>query len=457
MKAREIQRRLARAAIQAMTSAICSAAGLLAHGQAIEVLHSFQNTDGARPGGRLIEGREGNFYGTTSGDSNHSGTVFRITANGELTTLVNFNEVLGRVSYAGLVQVSNGDFYGTTTGGNGTIFKFTPGAAFTTLVSFNAPDGRSPSPTLLAATDGSFYGTTHAGGAAGDWFGSGTVFKMTSDGALTTLVDFALHEGYAPNGGVIEGRDGNFYGTTMWGGTHGAGTVFKMTPAGELITLASFDPADGHWPQAPLVEGSDGNFYGTTAGGSPALPPSPFWDTYLGTIFRITPDGELTRLVRFDGTNGAQPARAGLILGSDGNFYGTTQSGGGNGTVYRMTPDGVLTTLVYFNRANGTDPLAGVIEGRDGHLYGTTVLGGVYNRGTVFRVVMPGPRVEFRRSGGQVILSWPANAAGFTLQSTVDLSSPEWMDSHDVPVVVNGHYTVTKEISGEIRFYRLKR
>jgi uncharacterized repeat protein (TIGR03803 family) len=168
----------------------------------------------------------------------------------------------------------------------------TPAGALTRLVSFSGADGWEPAGGLVQAADGYFYGTTVWGGnlSLNAGWGFGTVFKMSSAGALTTLVAFGGYNGSYCGSGVVQGSDGNFYGTTGGGGAGGDGTVFKITPAGLLTTLVSFSGADGHRPYAPLVQGSDGNFYGTTSYGGAGRG---------GTVFKMTPAGVLTTLVAF--------------------------------------------------------------------------------------------------------------------------------------------------------------
>jgi len=188
----------------------------------------------------------------------------------------------GAWPYAGLVQASDGNFYGTTTGGGangaGTVFKVTPAGRLTTLYNFcyqgyPCSDGGDPYAGLIQATDGNFYGTTLGGGASGD----GTVFKITPSGTLTTLYNFGGADGAVPYGGLIQATDGNFYGTTSGGGASGDGSVFKITPSGTLTTLHSFADSDGASPDG-LVQATDGNFYGTTYGGGA------YGD---GTVFRL--------------------------------------------------------------------------------------------------------------------------------------------------------------------------
>jgi uncharacterized repeat protein (TIGR03803 family) len=407
------------------------------------VLHSFCSQsgsttyclDGAHPEAGLIQGSDGNFYGTTAvGGANYDGTVFKITPGGVLTTLHSFcsqTDITGACldgsqPERGLVQGADGNFYGTTMlggandgpgfpSGAGTVFKITRAGALTTLYSFcsqtNCLDGGAPI-DLVQGSDGNFYGTTPFGGANGD----GTVFEITPAGVLTTLHSFYGFDGEIPLAGLIQGSDGNFYGTTIGGGANdspnspnGSGTVFKITPAGVLTTLYSFCSEtdstghclDGENPERGLIQGTDGNFYGTTIGGGANYD--------AGTAFRITPSGVLTTLYSFctqnltgDCLDGALPD--GVIQGSDGNFYGTTADGGVNrsGTVFSITPGGALTTLYSFcgqtdssgNCLDGSAPGAGVIQGSNGNFYGTTAVGGASggeSGGTVFELSVSTP------------------------------------------------------------------
>ena len=305
----------------------------------LTILQSFAGSDGQEPTAGLVQGSDGNFYGTTSiaGSGGSGGTVFKISPGGSLTTLVTFDGEGGpEFPYSGVIQGSDGNFYGTTPqggthDGNGTVYKITPGGTVTTLHSFACTDGCTPEGGLVQGSDGNFYGTTRSGGT--DGFNYGTVFKITPSGTLTTVHTFEGSDGGDPYGSLIQATDGNFYGTTSGAGSHGAGTVFKITSGGTLTTLYNFCPggypcADGESPKAALVEGSDGNFYGTTyLGGS----------DNVGTIFQITPSGSLTTLHSFNGGDGAGP-EDGLVQGSDGDFYGTTSTGGasGDGTVFKL-------------------------------------------------------------------------------------------------------------------------
>ena len=359
------------------------------------VLCSFNGPDGGNPSAALVQGSDGNFYGTTQyGGTYGEGTVFRMTTNGTLTTLLSFAYTNGAYPQAWLVQGADGNFYGTTseggTYGDGTVFRLTTNGTLTNLVSFNySVNGSSPYAGLLQGADGNFYGTTADGGANYD----GTVFRMTTNGTLTTLASFNYTNGASPYGGLVQSTDGNFYGTTAEGGTYGDGTVFRLTTNGTLTNLVSFNySVNGGYPYAGLLQGADGNFYGTTADGG---------ENYDGTVFRMTTNYTLTTVASFNYANGAYPY-AGLVQGADGNFYGTTEDGGyGNGTVFmfRMTTNGTigtLTPLLSFRGTNGAASRAGLAQGADGNFYGTTFNGGLGFNGASYS----GDGIIFRLGAG---------------------------------------------------------
>jgi uncharacterized repeat protein (TIGR03803 family) len=403
---------------------LCATTAIALPAQTFTTLHSFDFTDGFEPLAALVQGTNGNLYGTTLGGGASSacpgncGTVFEITPNGTLTTLYSFCAQSGCTGgekpNAALIQATNGSFYGTAREGgannDGTVFRIAPSGTLTTLHSFDNTDGDFPVAGLIQATNGNFYGTTEAGGA----YGLGTVFKITPSGALTTLHSFDGADGEAPVAGVVEGTDGNFYGTTSDGGASGyAGTAFKITPSGTLTTLYSFcsqsNCTDGFEPFAALVQATNGNFYGTTyAGGanSSACPGN------CGTVFEITPNGTLTTLYSFCAqtgcTDGGMPSAA-LIQATDGNFYGTASGGGSSGfagTLFKITSSGVLTTLYSFcSQSNCTDGASpnGLVQATNGKFYGTTGVAGTNGDGTVFSLsVGLGPFVETEPTGGEV-------------------------------------------------------
>ncbi len=386
---------------------LCGMATTALPAQTFTTIYSFdQNvTVGSAPYAGLVQGTDGKFYGTTSrGGTSGLGTDFSITSGGTLTTLHSFDDTDGNSPAAGLIQGSNGDFYGTTFQGGansvGTVFSITAAGALATLLSFDGADGSYPQAGLVQGTTGKFYGTASGGGANG----MGTFFSITAGGTLTTLYSFCSQtncaDGANPVAGLVQGSDGKFYGTTDSGGAHADGTVFSITTGGALVTLHAFRGTDGSAPQAGLVEGTNGKFYGTTdRGGAKGA----------GTVFSITTDGVLTTLYSFCSktgcTDGEYP-EAGLTQGTDGNFYGTTAGAGANyGTVYSITERGALSTLHNFAGypTEGSYAAGAILQGTNGKFYGTTAEGGAYAGGTVFSLSMGlGPFVETHPASGKV-------------------------------------------------------
>jgi uncharacterized repeat protein (TIGR03803 family) len=492
-----------------IVSAIMASASLV-DAQTLQTLCFFNRTNnGAVPWAGLTLGKDGNFYGTTgcggtncypfASDgpywddlANDCGTLFKVTTNGTLTTLYQFGTLaLSRtIGVPDIVPTNgcgpnaltlgnDGNFYGTTGGNdggtepavNGTVFKMTTNGTITTLnASFPGGD-RGPWAGLTLGNDGNFYGSLKCGGAdAGGGNTLGSVFKVTTNGTVTTLVSFTYtdfpngdNNGYWVQAALTLGNDGNLYGSTKWGGPvvpelgQGYGTLFKVTTNGTLIWVVYFNYDNGAYPVGALTLGNDGNFYGTTEQGGI------YGD---GTVFKMTPDGTVTTLASLDGDN--EWPEGALALGNDGNFYGTSYYGGGmmHGSVFKVTTNGVVTTLVTFTGDNGANPFAGLTLGNDGNFYGTTVgtaaagVGSGSNFfGTVFRLSLgsvTAPQLKIILSGSDVILTWPTNAAGFTLQSNTNLVSPAtWNPVFPAPVIVNGQYAVTNAISGTQMFYRL--
>jgi uncharacterized repeat protein (TIGR03803 family) len=365
---------------------LCAATAVGATAQTFTKLVNFDASNGAFPQYvALVQGRDGRLYGTTSsGGASHDGTVFKITPQGDLTTLYSFCIANGCPDgsnpFAGLIQATDGDFCGTTLAGgaqdDGTVFKITAGGTLTMLHSFiSDTDGASPYAGLLLGTDGNFYGIT----ADGSPHNAGTIFKITSTGIFTTLYVFCsqndCQDGASPYGGLIQGLDGRLYGTTSGGGDYQNGTIFRMTLNGKLTQLHSFQGEDGAHPYGRLVQAADGTLYGTTLDGG----------AYIGgTVFKIVPTGKFTKLYDFckqpQCSDGAQPF-SGLLEGTDGSFYGVTYQGGdsscgltsGCGTIFRVNTAGVLTTLHQFRLDEGAEASGELIQATDGNFYGTTI------------------------------------------------------------------------------------
>ncbi|HEV3277177.1 MAG TPA: choice-of-anchor tandem repeat GloVer-containing protein [Terriglobia bacterium] len=302
-------------------------------------VYSFDFKQGASPDAALILGPDQNFYGTTSGGgASEFGTVFKLSQEGQLTTLANLDSATtGGFPFSGLVLGADGNFYGTTGGqydgpnNDGTVYSMTPGGKLTLLYSFNwCHTGADPLDALIQGPDGAFYGTSEYGGTLPNCSGAGTIFKISATGTLSVLYTFDLTDGGYPSGSLLQGEDGAFYGTTSQGGEYNAGTVFKIVPGGRAITLHNFgSTGDGVGPQAGLVRATDGNLYGTTYfGGAYAY----------GTIFGITPDGDETVLHSFDRIDGMF-VLAGLIQATNGILYGAANSGGasGDGTIFSLS------------------------------------------------------------------------------------------------------------------------
>lgn len=263
--------------------------GVVAHAQTFTTIYSFGVTGGQNPTPALVQGTNGDLYGTTwQGGNKQGGTVFKISPSGRLTTIYNFCSESrctdGAHPGAALIQASNGYLYGTTTVGGaygtehtgGTVFQISPGGTMTKIYSFCAQnacaDGSEPLSGLVQASNGYLYGTTTFGGANGE----GTVFKITPSGTLTTLysfcAQFACDDGQNPLAALIQAADGDLYGTTEFGGANAKGTLFKITPNGQLTKLYTFCAsgypcADGEWPATALVQTASGDFYGTTNSG----------------------------------------------------------------------------------------------------------------------------------------------------------------------------------------------
>jgi len=435
------------------------------------VLHSFSGTfnDGSEPTG-LVQLSDGSLYGVTVGYVYQNSLVsednvfFKITTTGTYTPLANgcgtatgctTGAQVGRDASSSLINGGDGNLYAIASiNSYDQFYQLTPQGAFTALYRFpsyytnNAdfPGGSQ----LILGSDGNFYGTAYGGPSYG------AIYRLTPGGVFTQLYAFTKlssgnpqvnSDGAYLNAPLAEGTDGNFYGVALYGGVNGSGTIFKITPGGVFSVLYAFSAdgdedlstshnADGAAPGAGLVLGQDGNFYGTTQ----------FGGAYgVGTIFKITPAGVFTKLHDFGntpqasitisatpstitagqsailawafaGTNdfyeGGTPVSK-LTLGTDGNLYGVAgsplagpsggEAGGGqygNGIAFQITPDGSFTILYSFgsNAQDGTFPYASLIQGSDGNFYGTTYAGGANPAlsgefgGTVFKLAVgPAP------------------------------------------------------------------
>lgn len=379
-------------------------------GVRVETLYSFSGPDGINPEGHLVQGPDGSLYGTARdtaslhGNSgfglNGPGIVFKITTNGTFTNLLHFRGTNGAYPRSGMVLGSDGNLYGTTAGGGtgndarlhyGTIFKMTLDGALTTIAAFHNDDGAAPFAELTECLDGSFLGVTPYGGRHVDGapqnfspgtggFDFGTVFRLTPDHTLSSIMLFAKTNGQGPLHRLVKGVGESFYGTTESGGAHGRGTAFRISPNGQFETLFNFGGTNGVGPNE-LTFDDDGNLYGTTGMGGLG---------YHGTVFRLSPSGMFKTLACFDGKHGDIPVGA-LVLAADRNFYGTTASGGASnaGSIFQVTKSGILRSEYSFSKrgtfGNTTTTLT---RSRDGAIYGTSAEGGQYGCGSIFRIIL---------------------------------------------------------------------
>ncbi len=448
-------------ALLVLAGALSSFAGQA--GAVFTSLYSFTGaSDGAAPHAPLMQGADGAFYGTTCGTNfarppgtPNSGTVFKLTLDEGVTGLYSFGGGSdGADPYGGLVQGNDGYLYGTTTwdgtNGAGTVFKMTTNGVLTTLASFTGGVFGGPECTLIQSADGYFYGTTFFQQGA-----QGSVFKISADGTLTNLYSFngipeAVTNGAYPAASLVQAPDGVLYGTTIHRGTNFGGTVFKITTNGVLNTIYSFSGSvDGAEPYGALVFGRDGYLYGATSvGGSNGY----------GTVFKITTNGALTVLHSFDGGGFRAYCGPGLTLGSDGYLYGTTGTNSTQGTIYRIATNGAFATLYTFTGGvDGRYPGAPLLQGKDGNFYGTTIGGGANGLGTIFRLIIVPDIQSALLNNGALSVTWSVETGGtYQLQFTSDLSSSAWNNLGPPTLATNSSLTASDSFTNSPqRFYRL--
>ncbi len=325
--------------------------------------------------GIIAQGRDGNLYSTTpSARGGSNGAVFNITLSGTVTVLTTFAS--GGAPQSGLTLGTDGNFYGTTfgcsVGDDGTIFNVTASGTLGSLsYSFTGgTDGKCPTAPPIEGSDGNFYGTATSSNTSGVY---GSVYKITTAGKFTKLHDFVNTDGAVPDAPLMQASSGIFYGVTQAGGSNGdnAGEVFSITSSGGFAALSAFNGNNGHDSVAPLVQGSDGNFYGTAIQGG---------TNNLGVVFKVTPKGAITDIYSFTGSGDGALPYGGLVLASDGNFYGTTSqatASSGCGTIFRIS-NGNFENLYTFpsDGSLGCNPQVTLVQHTNGILYGDTNLGG---------------------------------------------------------------------------------
>jgi uncharacterized repeat protein (TIGR03803 family) len=366
-----------------------------AQAQTITNLGLFDGLNGWEPYTSVIQGADGNFYGATSGGPDGKPNVFQVTPSGNLSSIYVFcsqPDCADGNESSPVILGSDGNLYGTTYGGgshagaqhgSGTVYKMTTAGELTTLYDFcttaSCSDGKAPLGIILAS-DGNFYGATAAGGK----FKQGTLFSVSPTGEFKLLYTFCSQANCADGSYLlfppIQGADGNFYGTTFDGGTNNGGVIYELTASGTYSVLYSFCNSDecpaGQYPNS-ITQGSDGNFYGTTQYGG-AL--------QGGVLYELTAASHQYTVVHSFPQSIYGFPQTPLTLASDGNLYGTLGGGGSGswdpptlGEIFQFTSAGVFKELAIFHavRPNGFNPLDPVFQGTDGNFYGTTAYGGL--------------------------------------------------------------------------------
>lgn len=394
----------------------------------LHTLVSFSDANGALPTGALRQLSDGDIYGTTmEGGAANAGTVFRLSLDGTFTSVASFNFDNGGLPQSGVIQATSGAIYGTTEEGGpglyGTVFELLPDGGIRTIVSFTGAVGADPSGRLTQASDGHFYGITTSGGENG----AGAIFRMTRDGMVSTVASL---ESFS-SGGLMQASDGYLYGTTDGGGDTGDGTIFRVSLGGTLTRLASFDVfANGAAPSGGLIEGSDGDLYGTTLFG--VVPPEEMFAA-PGGVFRFNrSDSTIVAEATFamDDSDGVFPS-SGVIEAPDGSFYGTAEMGGnGFGTVFRVF-GGDVSAVASFSEDNPY-PASPLLLATDGNLYGTTYGDGFASDGSVFQLMLDGSHTlntlasfDFFLNGSFPYQQGLIEAADGSLWGTTTLGGPD--------------------------------
>jgi uncharacterized repeat protein (TIGR03803 family) len=453
------------------------------------IIYNFTGgADGAEPVGGLIQSVDGNLYGACAAGGNvtnfgdyFNGTVFRVSTGGSLQTVFAFTpdqnlndppNSTGADPVAGITRGSDGFFYGTTYNGGesslpaGVAFRVDSAGNYSVLHSFgsrtDAAEGNAPEARMLQGTDGYLYGETQYGGTND----VGTIFKISplGDGVYYTVFHQfnGVTDGVTPGGGLTQGPDGY-----MWGMTFDTPQIFKINTQGDFHVVHAFlDTTSDGQPSGSVTDNalvwSQGYFYGVAPNGG---------TNNSGTAFRIDTNGNFSVIDTFSATddngfNADGAAPNGVIVGSDGNLYGTAQYGGtnGEGTIFELTTNGVYTNLYTFNGVtDGGQPQCGLREASDGNLYGLVVSGGSHGGGIVFQItglLLP-PPAPIVTAGGQGGHTFAVNLFGTTnnnyrVQASTNLAAGPagWFDLTNFVPPTSPFTFVDQTATNSFRFYR---
>lgn len=445
-----------------LVSAICLASASTANAVSVTSVFSFNGTNGATPSADLLCLSNGLIYGTTSnGGTTGNGTVFVFNpASQSIVSEFSFAGTNGNAPVCALIQGQDGNLYGTTYNGNPgagyptTVFRISTSLVFTNI--YTALGGiKGPACGVTQWTNGSLFGLSLQGGS----FASGELFSLTTNGTSFAQFTFggigATGNGADPWGRLTLASSGTMYGTTSSSGSNNNhGTIFKLTSGSTLSTIFSFNGTNGSQAVAPLLVGSDGYLYGTTyAGGSNGY----------GCVFKFNPtNSAMTTLYSFaNGSDGANPAGE-LFEVTNGIFYGTTSSA--NGGIYQITSGGAFSTIASLSGTNGSGSLAGLARATDGNLYGTTALGGIYGKGTIFRVAMgatlnttpPVFQQATIANGMFTVNATAVTGQSYQVQYKTNLSQPSWSNLGSPITASNGSIGVSDTITATPKLYRVQ-
>ncbi|HEY7097877.1 MAG TPA: choice-of-anchor tandem repeat GloVer-containing protein [Terriglobales bacterium] len=360
----------------------------LAGAQTYTVLHHFDQTNGPSPLPQpLFLDSHGTLYGSTKYGGTGGGTVYKLEQNRTFTTLYSFPGWSDDCFYpSSAVTVDpSGNIYGPALawepgyGGGGAIFKIDPSGVETIMhhFLFLGVNGENPTTSLIPDKHGFLLGTTAGGGTSG----YGVIYRINpSNGAGGVIYNFSGPDGNFP-GAIVKGAGGTLYGSTIVGGAFDVGTIYKIDSQLKQTVLYSFTGGpDGGYPNSGIALDSQGNIFGTTDSGGA---------NDAGTVFKVSPDGTETVLHDFSyfSTDGLRPA-AGVAIDKAGNVYGTTEYGGtlNGGILFGVDASGTFTILHNFDEIGGINPITTLMVDADGTIFGTTSLGGLHGSGVAFRL-----------------------------------------------------------------------